>query len=293
MLLTGHPLVGRIWDQPNAGFVNDEAAIAEARRSAVVLLGESHDNPDHHRIQLRVLDALSMGGGQRALAMEQFDVEHQAAIDQASGESGVEAEDIVRAGKLDRGWDWSFYRPLVERALARGMPIIAANLSRSAAQRVVKSGLPALGDAGVGLPMEKTWSAGREQIMSELIRAGHCGQAPEDLVRGIVLAQRARDATMAQAIARYAHRHGVVGIVGRGHARRDIGIPVYLDALSSGARVTVFGLVEVEDGVSDPAAYAAREGAAAYDYLWFTARVARKDPCAGLRLDKSPDPAGT
>jgi uncharacterized iron-regulated protein len=286
MLLTEHPLVGRVWDGRDRAFVDADAAIADWRRAAVVLLGESHDNPDHHRVQLRVLDALSMAGARHALVMEQFDVEHQTAIDDALRQSGVNADDIARAGKLDRtGWDWPLYRPLIERALERGMPIAAANLSRAAARRIVMSGFGALGEQAGRLPLDETWSDERDAILSNLIGAGHCGQAPEEMVRGIVRAQRARDATMAQAMSRYPGR-GVIGIVGRGHARRDIGIPVYLAALSPGASVSVVGLVEVAEGQTDPAAYAVEEGAGAYDWLWFTARAERPDPCAGLRFDK-------
>jgi hypothetical protein len=90
---------------------------------------------------------------------------------------------------------------------------------------------------------------------------------------------------MAQAMSRHAGR-GVIGIVGRGHARRDIGIPVYLAALSPGASVSVVGLVEVTEGQTDPATYAMEEGAGAYDWLWFTPRAERPDPCAGLRFDE-------
>ena len=53
------------------------ADIAAARD--FVLLGEKHDNPDHHRLQAWMIDALVARGRRPAIAMEMLDAE------QASG----------------------------------------------------------------------------------------------------------------------------------------------------------------------------------------------------------------
>ncbi|HEY5896275.1 MAG TPA: ChaN family lipoprotein, partial [Burkholderiales bacterium] len=68
--LQDHPLVGRIWDARAARFVPAEEVFDRAARARHVILGETHDNPEHHRLQLAVLNAL--GGQPRTLAMEQF-----------------------------------------------------------------------------------------------------------------------------------------------------------------------------------------------------------------------------
>ena len=93
-------------------------------------------------------------------------------------------------------------------------------------------------------------------------------------------AQRNRDAVIAAAIAAHAGR-GVVGILGRGHARSDIAVPIYLARLAPGATVASVGLVEVESGQGSAADYVeVREGA--FDYAWFTPRFERTDPCAAM-----------
>src|SRR5215218_1095760 len=73
-------LEGRIWDVRARAFVSAQDVYARAARATYVILGETHDNPEHHRLQRQALEALP---GPRALAMEQFDSEHQAAIDAA------------------------------------------------------------------------------------------------------------------------------------------------------------------------------------------------------------------
>lgn len=271
MLLADHPLAGKIWAPGANRIVAPEEALGRAMRARYVLLGEVHDNPEHHRLQRVVLEALARRGPARALAMEQFDADHQNAIDAArAGGAGVEA--IADAGRFDRkGWDWPLYRPLVEFALGRGWPLIAANLSRGQARAI-------LDDPGrSGLPEADPFL--REALERDLI-AGHCGERPAaKRLAGMVEAQRARDARMAQALASPADR-GSVLVAGNGHARRDRGIPLYL----SGADLVAIGFVEVEASKRTPQDYF--DGfatAASYDFVWFTPRAARPDPCANLK----------
>src|SRR5204862_100124 len=87
------------------------SALSSAARATHVILCETHDNPEHHRLQRLALESLP---GPRTLAMEQFDSEHQAAID-AAREKKADAEGVADAGRFDRkGWNWPLYRPLVE-----------------------------------------------------------------------------------------------------------------------------------------------------------------------------------
>jgi hypothetical protein len=81
-------------------------------------------------------------------------------------------------------------------------------------------------------------------------------------------------------------RDGAVLIAGAGHVRVDRGVPRVLALLVPGARVVSVAFVEVADGWTRPADYAARFGSGTrlpFDYIWFTARVDNVDPCARLR----------
>ena len=255
-----HPLSGRIWDVRAGTFVKADAVLARAARASHVLLGETHDNPEHHRLQRQVLESLP---GRRALAMEQFDSEHQAAIDAAQAK-GSDAEGVADAGRFDRkGWNWPLYKPLVELAVQRGWPIIAANLSRPEARLIVRdparSGLPP--DPGLARQLERD------------IAESHCGHRPEaKLLAGMAEAQRARDSRMATLL-----RAPGVLITGSGHARRDRGVPRYL----RDADVLSIAFTEIDADKKAPPDYLAGfYSPASFDYLWFTPRAERKDPCA-------------
>lgn len=100
-------------------------------------------------------------------------------------------------------------------------------------------------------------------------------------------AQRARDAVMADTMLSFGD---AVAIVGRGHARRDMGVPLYLAARAPDATMLSLGLVEV-DTPTDPAAYAHGPLGQLHDYLWFTPGTRRKaDPCDSIPAPRSAAP---
>jgi uncharacterized iron-regulated protein len=158
-----------------------------------------------------------------------------------------------------RGWNWPLYRPLVEFALEHRWPLVAANLSREAARGIVAD------PARSGLPPPP---APIKEALERDIVDGHCGATPEaKRLAGMVEAQRARDARMASVL-----RTGSVLIAGAGHARRDRGAPLYLNT----SEVLSVAFIEVEPVKSKPQDYL--EGGS-FDYLWFTPRAKREDPC--------------
>jgi hypothetical protein len=81
-------------------------------------------------------------------------------------------------------------------------------------------------------------------------------------------------------------RDGAVLIAGAGHVRTDRGVPRGLALLVPEARVVSVAFLEVADGSTRPADYAAGFGGGArlpFDYIWFTARADNVDHCARLR----------
>ncbi len=276
-VLTDHPLAGRVWDSVAARFI--EPAEAEARIAAadIALLGETHDNPVHHAIQERLLRRLLESGKRPAVAMEQIDTERQAAVDAARADAGT--PDVVNeAGLIGRNWPWPLYRPLVAVALEEQLPIVAANLSRGRTRDIVKQGLARLGEGEADrLGLASTWSPSRQQTLRRLLVEGHCGD-DSPVIGRMVDAQRARDGVMAERILDSGNPD-VIAIIGRGHARKDLGVPIYLRHRAPGRSVVSLGMVEVVSGKDTPEGYSdAAPGV--HDLVWFTPRQPRPDPCA-------------
>lgn len=239
-------------------------------RQPVVLLGEVHDNAAQHALRLHAFEAWLAEGARPALLMEQFDRNHQAAIDRLrSAANPPDADALIDIGAPGRsGWDWSFYRPFVALALRYHLPIIAANVGRDEARDVIRGGLSANGFDG-DVPPDV------QAAQAQAVLDSHCGLVEPPMAGRMALAQVARDQFMARQVEAHADR-GVLLLAGNGHVRRDIGVPRWL-APAVRARSESIGLLEV----------AATEGAdagptGAYDVVVRTLAQPRPDPCAAM-----------
>ncbi len=284
-LLPDHPLVDTIWDARERRSATRTTLEAACARADFVLIGETHDNPDHHRLQLELLEAIVRAGRRPAVALEQLDREHQAALDRARAERPGDAGYVADAAQFDRrGWHWPFYEPIVAFALRNDLPLVAVNLSRRDAVAVVERGYEALGgDAASRLGLLQPPDPARVEAIEAAVREGHCGKLPERVVPRMAAAQRARDAVIADALMARAPA-GAVLIAGNGHVRRDLGVPVQLAVRAPQRSALAVGIVEVVEDMARAEDYVAPAAGDApqFDFVVFTPRTARPDPCAGF-----------
>ena len=243
---------------------------------AMVMLGEVHDNAEQHGLRLGVLRRAFAAGWRPAIAMEQFDREHQADMDRARRERPTDAQHLIdlavpASTRSGSGWNWDLYRPFVALALEYDVPLIAANLSNADASRIVKGGYAAVFDAasiarlGLDQPIAADWQAAHERA----IDAGHCHVLPPAAWPRMARAQLARDAVMAEVLRSHAGPEGVVLLAGNGHVRRDIGVPRWLGAELQG-RLFVVGYLETDDDATP---------GTIFDAVVRTAPAPRADPC--------------
>jgi uncharacterized iron-regulated protein len=121
-------------------------------------------------------------------------------------------------------------------------------------------------------------------LLAEL-ESSHCGLMPKSALSGMAEAQRYRDAHLARALADAADRFGrAVLAAGNGHVRKDRGVPWHLERMAPDKAVVVM-MLEVEDGNTEPPDYldAMPGDRAIADFLVFTPRAERSDPCARMR----------
>jgi uncharacterized iron-regulated protein len=299
LLHRDHPLAEKIWDVRAERFI-DEATLHQALVAAdFVLLGETHDNPEHHQLQARALAALVAAGRRPAVAFEMLDVAQQPRIDEAlAGPPPHDPDALALAVQWAKGgWPaFALYRPVFEVALRAGLPIAAANLSRKQVHEVVRTGASSLGPE-VRAMLERAGPLSKEatdEIRDEMYES-HCREMPRAMLDPFVTMQRARDAQMAErllAVARGRH-DGAVLVAGSGHVRTDRAVPSYLgrEAPERARRSVAF--LEVSESLRTPADYAAafRTSGLPFDFVVFTPASPREDPCQGLRDRKKPEAA--
>lgn len=278
-----HPLTGKVWDVSARRFIAHEVLLERAASSRFVLLGEIHDNAEHHRIQASLLQELLRKGRRPAMVMEQFDLERADRIDEIRRGTGNVEQKLQELRELMReGWGWSHYEPLVRLALNHDLPLAPANMARDTLRKVAREGMSALGEGkDQRLATESVWSAPRQTQLARDVRDGHCGKLPEHVAEMIAKAQRIRDAVMADAILNFIEP-GAVAIIGNGHARADMGVPLYLRARAPESSVLSLGLMQVQ-GSTDPVSYAEGTLGKRFDYVWFTEPARRAvDPCHSI-----------
>lgn len=279
-----HPLVGRIWSVRDARFVDEATLDAAVVAAPWVLLGEKHDNIDHHVLEARLADVVAARRPRVALALEMLTADQQAAVDAALAR-GPDA--VAEASHWEEsGWpSFEHYRPVVAVATSRHLALVAANLPNATLMPLARS--EPIADAVVAAlaaATPPTDAAFVEPIAAEM-RESHCGMLPERAVAGMVRVQWMRDAMMVDRMVAANHGDGVVLVAGTGHTRRDRGVPAHLARVGAPGEVVSVAFVEVAPGHETPESYGEAWGAAAppFDYLWFTPVATNEDPCAELR----------
>jgi uncharacterized iron-regulated protein len=282
-----HRLVGYALSVRDERWVEAREIDAALAKAEFVYLGETHDNEDHHRLQAVLLRAALAEGRRPALAFEMIDTRQAAALAGASAAGEVTPDGIAEAvGWAKSGWPaFALYRPIFEAGLEAKLELIAANLPRPVAREAGMKGPAALPDdvrqalERQGEPTPSEWRAWSLEMAEN-----HCQEFPREQIEGMVRAQRARDAQMALRIASAGGSTGAVLITGDGHARADRGVPAWLDRILPGRRSVSVGIVEVDAERRWPREYAAIYGERfPFDYVIFTPRAEREEPCAQLR----------
>lgn len=281
-----HPLTGRIWDREAERFIAPEAMLGALARADFVLLGEKHDNADHHRLQAWLVSRLAALDRRPAVAFEMLTREQEAPLARYLATHPGDAAGIGEAvawGKT--GWPpWPQYQPIAAAALADEAPLLAASLPRTEIRALAREGLASLGEARVqALGLETELPAAAVARLRGDIIAAHCGELPAAMTEPMVVVQRVKDAEMAATLQRglaLAGRTSAVLIAGNGHVRRDYGVPWHLGRLAAGRRAVVVAMLEVDGEASEVADYAGVYGAALpFDFVWFTPALELEDAC--------------
>ena len=230
----------------------------------VYVLGEVHDNPEHHAVQARFVSEASP----TAVVFEMLTPDEAASLGPVPRESGAMAAAVA-------GYHWDNIADYAD-ILAASPVIVGAAADRETVRAAFADGAAAaFGDEaeryGLDAPLAEVELATREDLQF----AAHCEAMPEELMTGMVEAQRLRDAAFARAVIGALEQHGppVVLITGNGHARTDWGVPHYLAQAWPG--LSVFALGQGEGGAAPDGDFDA--------ILTDAPRVDRPDPCTVFR----------
>ncbi|MBW2693080.1 MAG: ChaN family lipoprotein, partial [Deltaproteobacteria bacterium] len=163
-------VVGTWIDPATAETIAPNQLLAGLAQRPVVLLGESHDNAEHHRWQLHTLAALHGHNPDMILGFESFPRRVQPVLDQwVNGEldpiAFLEAADWANVWNFDP----TLYLPLFDFARQNRIPMIALNVDRDFVVRVRREGWSAIpADERLGLSDPASAAPAYREFLAEV-----------------------------------------------------------------------------------------------------------------------------
>jgi uncharacterized iron-regulated protein len=256
-----------------------------------VLIGEEHDDPASHRLELEIEESLRP----LYVGMEMFERDVQPAIDDYF-EADMSSEAEARFFQNSRPWsNYSRdYRPVVESLNVRSDSLYGSNAPTPIARRVAKEGLETVLNSLS--PEERKWVAEtttspKDEYWRRFLEAmGGGGSASdsahgmgmtEEQIYGFYQAQCLKDDTMAETIARLREedpQRQVVHLSGSFHIDYHLGIYPRLAARRPSDKIVTVAIRPVEnfDEATLKAALEAEPGVA--DYVVFVLKEVEPVP---------------
>lgn len=282
-LSTNHPLVGKIWDIQNQRFINEAELLASAIDTNYLLLGEQHDNRVHHERQAWFIDRLKEKQLDIGVSFEMIDNEQYKLMQ--SGTYNTAEELIAILNKIPSFWHYEHrYQNLFDRVIQAGYPIYAANLNRKTLMKLMRGNDQQIPSDINKIIKQTQLTTEQQQALEQEIIDSHCGHIKQTMAKHMVIGQRIRDAVMAQSLLKQKHSIKVL-MAGSGHARNDRGVPLYLRSQVPEAKTLSIAMIEVTDDVEATDLYSERWGGQElpFNYIWFSPRVDRGDPCSSFK----------
>lgn len=251
----------RVYDSKHKKFIDFETMMAELSRVDLTFVGEQHDDPATHRLEKAILEGLSRRGVTVTVALEMFERDVQAHLDDYLAGRMSEEEFLKRS----RPWPRYFtdYRPLVEFAKYNGWNVVASNTPRRLASKVSREGLGAVESAPaedrafmaaqIQCPLDDYYKRFVETMQGHPGAGAEESKKPKELdpktramIEHFYYAQCVKDETMAESIAaRRAERTSIVHFNGAFHSDFGLGTASRAVRRMPGAQVRVVSIIPV------------------------------------------------
>lgn len=127
-----HADLGLIRDLRSGATLTPAQLVEQLAAAPRVLIGEKHDNPDQHAMQLWLLKALQQQRAPGSLLLEMLTPAQQGKVTavQAASQARQMPVDLPAALAWQANWEWSLYGPIIRYGLLQPAPLLAANLDR-------------------------------------------------------------------------------------------------------------------------------------------------------------------
>jgi len=214
-----------------AELLTPDALPAHLEGTRLLLIGETHDSAEAHRVQLAVIRELVAAGREVLIGLEMYPYTEQRYLDQW-GEGLLTEKGFIELSRwyLNWGFNWGYYRDVFLFARDNGVPVIGVNTPRSVVSAVRQKGFEGLTEEEARHIPPRIDTDNEDHL--ELFRAymgppggGH--DVPEEALFSMFEAQCTWDATMGYNSVKALEEHPeaiMVVLVGSGHVSYGLGI---------------------------------------------------------------------
>jgi uncharacterized iron-regulated protein len=208
--------------------------IRQLEAATFILIGEQHDNAQHHLFQAQVIEGLVQSGRSVIVGMEMFDRTKQYplnlwTLNRLSGAEFIEQSEW----QTQWGFDFALYRPIFEVVYRHRLRLVGLNVPRALVRQTARQGWQSVSEAErLGIPDPDLSVEEHRKLFYALLGGEHpTGQAQND---NFYTAQVVWDTGMADTALRYLERTvpsprlAFVILAGNGHVMYDVGISLCL-----------------------------------------------------------------
>jgi len=233
------------WISPTDKTVFDtQTLLKNAAKQSVVLLGEQHPDPVHHRWQLQTITQLYAYNPNIVLGFEMFPRRIQPVLD-AWVRGELSEHEFLEKTDWDDVWkhDADIYLPLFRFARMNRLPMLALNVDMGLISEISKVGWEGIDESareGVKTPhrAHPDYITSLKKVFSQHSHVSEDEKKEDEKSKQrfnrFLEAQLTWDGAMAQEIARVQKLGGeplVIGIMGSGHLANRHGVPHQLEGL--------------------------------------------------------------
>jgi uncharacterized iron-regulated protein len=249
--------LGKITDLRSGESLSPEQLLSRLAAQPRVIVGEKHDNPYHHQIELWLVENLPQRRPQGSILMEMINPSQQAKVSQVKqwlqGNPAVRDSRVAELIDWQPGWKWPLYGDLTMAAMRAPYPLWSANLDRDEIMAFYQQPVFPQGQLSVRPAVQKA--------LEETIRTSHGGKIEPQQLHAMLAIQQQRDRRMAERL--LAAPTPALLIAGGYHASKSVGVPLHVQDLQPTALPAVLMLAEPGVPVDKQVA----------DYLWVTPAV--------------------
>lgn len=208
--------------------------LPELAQANIVYLGETHDNPEDHKNQLKIIQKLYKRNPKISIAMEMFQRPYQEVVNEYLAGKLTEKELIQKSEYQTRwGFHWQNYAPILKFAKEKQLPVIALNTPSEITRKVAREGLKTLtlSEQKFIPPLSEIHTDNEEyrQQLQAAFQQHHASNNGKNAnVENFFQAQVLWDETMAEGIAKFVNTHPnyqIIVLAGQGHIIYGYGIP--------------------------------------------------------------------